>query len=302
MAEYSKEERDKIFNVRTNTLTGEIDRYLVNENDDYPPKYADIAKQPPEAVLQKWQGQIDALYKFFQNDTSLGYIFYKLDLCQALVCYMTGDNDNARQYFQRAMEYERFDVALYYTDIIRKVGGKTPKIKGSHRPENTYEFEAAMTNSKGKIPLHKHLTVGLPYAVSSHFSEWTEEERDRYVFLRAIEWLAFPAFISIGFGALLLLAVQPVPLVIGVLVINFVWTIFFAKQFVSLKLSELGVYVNKLKFLTVPIVAIVFLTRHDYKLTVVALLWPIIGILLSLVRINDKRGIIAHNLIFLRTR
>jgi hypothetical protein len=203
------------------------------------------------------------------------------------------------------MEYERFDVALYYTDIIRKVGGKAPKNKGSHRPENTYEFEAAMTNSKGKMPLYKHLTVGLPYAVSSHFSEWTEEERNRYVFLRAIEWLAFPAFISIGFGALLLLVIQPIPLIIGVLVINFIWSIFIARQFVGLKLSELGVYMNKLKFLTVPIAGIVFLTRHDYKLMVVALLWPVIGILLSLVRINDKRGVIAHKLkqqIFLKTR
>lgn len=299
------EQRDKIFNIRTNGLLDEINKYLVNESQEqYSPIYIDITKEPSKTVIDKWQRQVDVLDKFFKDDQTLGYIFYKLLLCQALVHYLNGNNSEALRFFEGAMEYERYDVVLYYLGIVKSLGGKTPKVNKSKHPSNTFALETAMQNDQGKIPFYKHLTVGLPYAVKSHFSEWTSQEVDRYVMLRAIEWLALPGFIAMGLGILLLLVIPPIPLIIGLIVANFIWSL-IATSFVSLSASEFCVYLNKLKWITIPIVTIIMLTRHEYGLSVLALFWAVVGILISLFRVNDRKGIIAHKLrqqIFLKTR
>jgi hypothetical protein len=306
MADTTPQERDKTFNIRTNGMLDEIKQYLVDEStEQYSPKYTGILKQPAKATIEKWQKQVDALDKYFRDDQELGYIFYKLLLCQALVYYLDGDNDKALHFFNGAMTFERYDVVLYYLGIVRKLGGKVPKVHDSNkRPQSSLAFDLAMTDEKGKVPLIKHLTVGLPYAVTSHYSQWTSEEIDRYVFLRAIEWLALPAFVLIGLGALLLLVIPPLPLIIGLIVVNFTWSL-FATRAVSLGVAEVSVYLNKLKFITIPIATIVLALRHDYKVAVLALLWAVVGILISLIRVNDKKGIIAHKFkqqIFLKTR
>lgn len=105
-------------------------------------------------------------------------------------------------------------------------------------------------------------------------------------------------------GALLLLVIPPLPLIIGLIVVNFTWSL-FATRAVSLGVAEVSVYLNKLKFITIPIATIVLALRHDYKVAVLALLWAVVGILISLIRVNDKKGIIAHKFkqqIFLKTR
>ena len=299
------EKRHDIFNLRINTMLDEINKFLVNEsNEQYSPEYTGISKHPSNEKIAKWQKQVDALDKFFKNDISIGYIFYKLYLCQALIYYLNSDNENALRFFEGAMDFERYDAVLYYLGIVGKLGGKTPKINRKERPDNIYSLEQAMTNDKGKIPFYKHLTVGLPYAVKSHFSEWTSEEIDRYVFLRSIEWLALPAFVAMGVGALLLLVIPPLVLIIGLIAVNFIWSL-FATRTVGLSVSEFCVYLNKLKWLTIPVVTVVMLVRHSYGLAIIALLWAFIGLLISLIRVNDRKGIIAHKLrqqIFLKTR
>lgn len=310
MPELSKQDltpqqKDKIFNIRTNGLLDEINKYLLDDGvEQYKPIYSGVAKYPTKIIIAKWQRQVDALDKFFKDDSDLGYIFYKLYLCQALVHYLNSDDANALLFFNGAMNFERFDVVLYYTEILKKLGGKAPKIPRKEQPSNSFSLEQSMKNDKGKIPFYKHLTVGLPYAVKSHFSEWTSQEIDRYVQLRAIEWLALPAFVAMGLGVLLLLLIPPLWLIIGLIVVNFIWSL-MATNIVSLGVSEFCVYLNKLKWLTIPLVTIIMLIRHKYGLAVLALLWAVVGIFIGLIRVNDKKGIIAHKLrqqIFLKTR
>jgi len=302
----TREKRDNIFNVRTNTLLGEINQRLVDENKgEFPPRYTKVKTKPSHTTIAKWQKQIEALEIFFSQDSQLGYIIYKLFLCRALVNYLNGDKEESLKFFNSAMSFEQFDIVLYYSEVLASVGGKVPKAsKYEKRPHNSYEFERKMLNNKGKIPFYKHLTIGLPYALESHYSEWTEEEIDRYVFLRAIEWLAFPAFVLIGLGAPLLLVIRPIPLIICVAIVNYVWSL-IATRYVSLSVSQTGVFLHQLKWLTAPLTALVFLLHHEYRIMFVALLWPLIGMLLSLIRVNDKNGSIAYRLrqqIFLKIR
>lgn len=278
-------------------MLADIDTYLVNANEEYPPKYTGILKAPTKATIAKWQSQIDVLLKQFKDDSELGFVGYKLLLCQALVYYLSDNPDAARNFFNGAMDFERFDIVLYYVQIVKSVGANAPANKRGYdkRPHSSFAFELAMKNSKGKIPLHKHLTVGIPYMVGNHFSDWSEDEVNRYVLLRSIEWLALPAFVAIGIGAPLILVVPAVWLIVIIALLNFLWSL-VATKYVSLRLAILAFYLNKLKFLTVPLIALVLFLNRNYGLMIVAIIWPLIGILLSLVRVSDKGGVIAHKM------
>ena len=113
---------------------------------------------------------------------------------------------------------------------------------------------------------------------------YTEEEKARFVQLRAIEWSAWPAFLSMGIGALLLPFFGILKSIIIVMVINLIWTA-VCMHFVSAKLANYGVFIKKLMWITCPAVAIYFFINHQIGIGVVALFWGFISMFLQVAKI-----------------
>lgn len=139
-----------------------------------------------------------------------------------------------------------------------------------------------MNTKKNKTSqkLFKNISSGMRYMFNTRFLDWSDEEVARYAVLRAIEWVAWPSFISIGLGPILLVLVAPIKLAIAVIVVDVIWY-FISPVIYIYWLSNLGIYLNRLKWVSAPVMALVFLASHNLWLAVIALLWPFIGLILS---------------------
>lgn len=105
-------------------------------------------------------------------------------------------------------------------------------------------------------------------------AEHADQENLTWCWLRAVEWNAWPAFVSQPIVPLFFLIWPWWVVVVSLIVVNVFWGLFVRYNVVIPTLAEFGVYFVKLKWLTVPLVVVLLIMRGQYQLAVVALFWP----------------------------
>jgi hypothetical protein len=109
-------------------------------------------------------------------------------------------------------------------------------------------------------------------------SEHSDEDNWRWAFLRALEWVHWPLFISQPLVPILLYF-YPWPWIVGLVVlITLAWRLVVAPVAVSPMLANAGATFVKLRFAASPIMAFLIWQRGDYWVAVLALLWPFVGV------------------------
>src|SRR5438874_7290825 len=102
----------------------------------------------------------------------------------------------------------------------------------------------------------------------------TDQENLTWCWLRAVEWNAWPAFVSQPIVPLLFLIWPWWLVVVSVFVVNVFWGLFVRYNLISPALAEFGVYFVKTKWLTVPFVVVLLIMWNQYLPAIVTLLWP----------------------------
>ena len=102
----------------------------------------------------------------------------------------------------------------------------------------------------------------------------TDEENLRWSWLRAIEWEAWPFFISQPVVPILLYSFAWWKIIIGLILIQFAWTVLVRNKFVSVALAGGGAIFVLLKWVVCPITAYRFFEQGQFGLAALAFLWP----------------------------
>jgi len=109
------------------------------------------------------------------------------------------------------------------------------------------------------------------------FESYTDEEIRRWLWLRAIEWAGFPAYISQIIAPILFIFYPWWQIVIGVVYVGIVWCL-IRYAFVSVAISNTAcLLVVWLKW-PVAIGSAIYLFVHQQPLaSVIALIWPLVA-------------------------
>lgn len=106
-------------------------------------------------------------------------------------------------------------------------------------------------------------------------SHHTDDENLRWALLRAIEWDAWPFFVSQPIVPGLLYVFAWWKILVALAVIQFVWTVFVRTKFINLWLSDSAVLFTQLKWAVCPIAAYQLYSRNQIGVAALALLWPL---------------------------
>ena len=110
-----------------------------------------------------------------------------------------------------------------------------------------------------------------------NFHGYTEDEIKRWLWLRAIEWGAFPAYLSQPVAPILFIFYHWYFVVLGVVALGLIWC-FFRYSFVSVGLSSAVVLpVVWLKWPAAVGSSIYLFVHYQHAAGVVALLWPLVA-------------------------
>ncbi|MGO9241484.1 MAG: hypothetical protein ACLQBJ_11800 [Bryobacteraceae bacterium] len=107
----------------------------------------------------------------------------------------------------------------------------------------------------------------------------TDDENVRFCLLRAIEWNAWPSFISQPIAPIAFLFLPWGDVVAVTLASNFLWGTVVAKRVVIVPAAYWGCLFVRLKWVACPLAAIILGMRGQYVAAVVALLWPLVILL-----------------------
>ncbi len=127
--------------------------------------------------------------------------------------------------------------------------------------------------------------------IRKEYQNFTQEELRRLTWLRAMEWTAWPAFLSMGIGQLLLLFETPIIVIIQILIANFIWSL-ICQKFISIKMAGYGVWISNLKWITSPLVFIIFLTQNHIGIAFLALIWPFLAMTLQFAKVPTSQNAI----------
>jgi hypothetical protein len=106
-------------------------------------------------------------------------------------------------------------------------------------------------------------------------SQRTDDENLRWCWLRAVEWDAYPFFISQPLIPLLFAIFFWWKILIGLFLAQFLWTIFIRIRIVNAGISAAGPVIVMTKWLICPIAAYYIYRTDHIGLAVLALTWPI---------------------------
>ena len=107
-----------------------------------------------------------------------------------------------------------------------------------------------------------------------NFETYTNEEIQRWLWLRAVEWAAYPTFVTQPIIPILFVLLPPLSVIIGLVIADFLWR-FVRYSFVSLALAKIGaLIVGFLKWPCSIGAAVYLLTQRHYAFAILALLWP----------------------------
>jgi hypothetical protein len=109
-------------------------------------------------------------------------------------------------------------------------------------------------------------------------SRHTDDENLRWCWLRAIEWDAWPFFVSQPIVPLLLVnGYSWWKTVLGLMVIQAVWSAFtYTAKFVNVWLAGFGVWIAMLRWVACPVAAYELFAHHKIGLAIFSLLWPLL--------------------------
>jgi hypothetical protein len=111
---------------------------------------------------------------------------------------------------------------------------------------------------------------------------FTESEVQRWLHLRAIEWAAWPAFVTQPVVPILFALYPFLSVAIALVVADFLWR-FVRYSFISPSLARIGaLFVGVLKWPSAVGAAIYLLSQHRYGTSALALLWPFLAAYVSL--------------------
>jgi hypothetical protein len=104
-----------------------------------------------------------------------------------------------------------------------------------------------------------------------------DDENVRWAWLRAVEWVGWPLFISQPVVPILFY-LYPWPAVLGVIVcVAFFWRAVVVPFWISPSLAYVGPLIVALKFIAAPVMAYLLWQRGDTLIAAAALLWPLLG-------------------------
>src|SRR5208282_5151508 len=106
-------------------------------------------------------------------------------------------------------------------------------------------------------------------------AEHSDEENLQYSWLRAVEWINWPSFISQPIVPVLLYFFNWPWVVLSVIIIGHIWRILVPRRFIWFRLADLGPIFGKLQFITCPVMAFLLWQKGDPWNAGFALLWPI---------------------------
>ena len=121
-------------------------------------------------------------------------------------------------------------------------------------------------------------------------NNYTDEEKLRWCWLRGTEWGAFPLYISQIITPILMLFFKWWILLIGVVILTWLWALIRYK-FVSLILASISGYVTILKWIVSLGMGIYFLTQKQYINCLASSLYPFIVLLLMFIVPSTKIGV-----------
>jgi hypothetical protein len=108
-------------------------------------------------------------------------------------------------------------------------------------------------------------------------AEHSDEENLRWSYLRAIEWIGWPLFLSQPIVPVLLYFFDWPWILLSVFLVTLLWRVTVLQWFVSVRLAGITPLFVLLKFLTCPLMAFLIWQQGDYISAVLALLWPLVG-------------------------
>jgi hypothetical protein len=118
--------------------------------------------------------------------------------------------------------------------------------------------------------------------VVSDFPRYSEAELQRWLHVRAIEWCAWPVFLSQPLVPIVIIFYSPAAVLVAVVIADILWR-FVRYPLASPRLASLGAnFVILLKW-PCTIAATIYLCIHQrYGLAFLAVVWPFVGSLASL--------------------
>jgi hypothetical protein len=105
-------------------------------------------------------------------------------------------------------------------------------------------------------------------------SEYSDQENLTWCYLRAIEWCAWPVFVSQPIIPVLFLFLPWRIVVLSLVAINVLWALFIRHNLVIPPVATLAVFFVKLYWITIPVAVILLVLRGNYVLAGASLLWP----------------------------
>jgi len=118
--------------------------------------------------------------------------------------------------------------------------------------------------------------------VARDFAHYSEPELQRWLHLRAIEWCAWPVFLSQPIVPVLLVFYPPLPILLAVVAAEILWR-FVRYSFVSPRLASIGANLVIIFKWPCAIGTALYLFIHQrYPLAVLALVWPFVASVASL--------------------
>jgi hypothetical protein len=102
----------------------------------------------------------------------------------------------------------------------------------------------------------------------------TDDENVRYSWLRAVEWDGFPGFIAQVITPFFLLFINPLFYLISIIIANIIWS-FINKYIVNMIVSELAVYIVRLRWFINILFALFFIFTGHYFAAVLTIVLSI---------------------------
>jgi hypothetical protein len=111
--------------------------------------------------------------------------------------------------------------------------------------------------------------------------EHSDQENLQWAWLRAIEWIDWPLFMSQPVVPVLLYFYDWPWILVAVLLTTLLWRVTVLQWFVSVRLADFGPLFVLLKFVVCPVMAFLIWQRGNHAGAALALLWPVVILLIA---------------------
>ena len=124
--------------------------------------------------------------------------------------------------------------------------------------------------------------------------EMGDDYQLKYCWARAVEWEMLPAFVAQPVLPMLFAIYPWKTVLVGLLVVNFVWNLVFCTAVISLPLAAFAMVWTKLKWLPMGGFGTYFVWQHHWLLAAFTLFTPIVCTLLGNITLRRPVGLIQE--------